>query len=240
MDFWIEFFAEIAISNFYYDDHMHTAPADETGTHDHLSWVLDQLAEHGWVTTDDLFPRQWVAGLRDAGSADFAQQLFHVAGIGRDDSFQLKKTMRGDSIRWVEHGHPSPAVQAFLAWAGDLQQTLNAAFYTGLRQLEVHFARYGAGQRYVRHIDQHQGTQARSISMVLYLNEDWHEEDGGQLCIYDPAEPGHMLAKVLPLAGRLALFRSDLIPHEVLPAQRPRWSLTGWFRTDEKMTEPNM
>jgi len=35
---------------------------------------------------------------------------------------------------------------------------------------------------------------------------------------------------VLPQAGTLACFLSGEIPHEVLAAQRPRMSLTGWFK----------
>jgi SM-20-related protein len=34
---------------------------------------------------------------------------------------------------------------------------------------------------------------------------------------------------VLPVAGRLACFRSDQIEHEVLQGQKERYSLTGWF-----------
>src|SRR3546814_5029992 len=34
------------------------------------------------------------------------------------------------------------------------------------------------------------------------------------------------------MPGRLVVFRSDLIPHEVMPCSQPRWSLTGWFRSD--------
>jgi SM-20-related protein len=33
----------------------------------------------------------------------------------------------------------------------------------------------------------------------------------------------------LPMAGRLVIFRSDEIEHEVLPATRERLSITGWI-----------
>jgi len=36
---------------------------------------------------------------------------------------------------------------------------------------------------------------------------------------------------VLPHLGTLALFLSDRYWHEVLPARRPRFAVTGWFRT---------
>jgi len=35
------------------------------------------------------------------------------------------------------------------------------------------------------------------------------------------------------MPARLVIFRSDLIPHEVLPCRQARWSLTGWLRSDE-------
>jgi SM-20-related protein len=40
---------------------------------------------------------------------------------------------------------------------------------------------------------------------------------------------GHESKDVLPVAGRLVCFRSDLLEHEVLPATRERLSLTGWL-----------
>ncbi|MDQ2656958.1 MAG: 2OG-Fe(II) oxygenase, partial [Bacteroidota bacterium] len=34
---------------------------------------------------------------------------------------------------------------------------------------------------------------------------------------------------ILPVLGRMVCFRSDQLEHEVLPATRPRLSLTGWL-----------
>ncbi|MCB0627245.1 MAG: 2OG-Fe(II) oxygenase, partial [Saprospiraceae bacterium] len=39
--------------------------------------------------------------------------------------------------------------------------------------------------------------------------------------------------EILPVGGRLVLFRSELLEHEVLPARRERYSLTGWLRNDD-------
>ncbi|HAJ18613.1 MAG TPA: hypothetical protein DCL95_00870 [Rhodospirillaceae bacterium] len=38
--------------------------------------------------------------------------------------------------------------------------------------------------------------------------------------------------RLIPAPGRLVVFRSDLVWHEVLPGRKPRWSLTGWLRDD--------
>ena len=65
------------------------------------------------------------------------------------------------------------------------------------------------------------------VSAVLYLNEDWLPEDGGQLRMFLADDVEH---DVQPVAGCLAIFLSGEVPHEVLPARRERLSLTGWFR----------
>jgi SM-20-related protein len=36
---------------------------------------------------------------------------------------------------------------------------------------------------------------------------------------------------IAPLGGRLVAFASAGREHEVLPARRTRWSLSGWLRT---------
>ena len=64
------------------------------------------------------------------------------------------------------------------------------------------------------------------ISVVLYLNEGWTDADGGQLRLHLAGGP----RDVLPELGTFVIFRSDTVPHEVLPAARPRYSLTGWYR----------
>ncbi|HMX26231.1 MAG TPA: 2OG-Fe(II) oxygenase, partial [Blastocatellia bacterium] len=64
------------------------------------------------------------------------------------------------------------------------------------------------------------------ISCTLYLNDNWQAEAGGQLRLYLPEGS----VDVLPEAGTCALFRSDIFFHEVLPATKTRFSLTGWFR----------
>ena len=60
---------------------------------------------------------------------------------------------------------------------------------------------------------------------ICKWNEEWNEEQGGQLRIYTEGAS----QDVLPIAGRLVCFRSDVLEHEVLPATRERLSLTGWI-----------
>jgi SM-20-related protein len=49
--------------------------------------------------------------------------------------------------------------------------------------------------------------------------------------MYFPQEDGAELVKdVLPIGGRLVVFLSGEIPHEVLPTQKERISITGWLK----------
>src|SRR5690606_22858277 len=106
-----------------------------------------------------------------------------------------------------------------------LSHTLKEALFLSLKDYEVHMTIYPEGAFYKRHLDQFNRDDHRRLSAICYLNESWEESDGGQLRLYLPEGA----RDILPVAGRLVCFRSDQIEHEVLPANRPRLSLTGWL-----------
>lgn len=217
--------------------------------------LFQSLEERGWAVSDRIVPPSLAQALRNHAHQLWQQGFFKPASIGRQAGLVRDPDIRGDAICWINDNTPPPPCAEFLAWTDALRQELNRHFFLSLRGQEFHFARYEPGRGYARHMDQHGGTSARKVSLVLYLNEDWKAEDGGELCLYGPetgdGEPGRdapapsggdrqpdpgpnaaLEAKVLPESGRLALFLSDRVPHEVLPARRVRWSLTGWFRDD--------
>ncbi|MNJ70885.1 hypothetical protein D3C77_673740 [compost metagenome] len=65
------------------------------------------------------------------------------------------------------------------------------------------------------------------MTAVLYLNPDWQPDHGGALRLY--LADGESL-DVAPEAGTLVVFMAGEFPHEVLPTQVDRLSVTGWFR----------
>lgn len=97
----------------------------------------------------------------------------------------------------------------------------------GLEDFESHFALYPPGAFYLKHVDRFRDDDRRMVSAVLYLNDDWLPEHGGQLRMYLDES---LEQDVVPNGGCLVVFLSGDIPHEVLPATRDRLSLTGWFR----------
>jgi SM-20-related protein len=64
------------------------------------------------------------------------------------------------------------------------------------------------------------------ISLIIYLNKDWKNGDGGELRIYPQ---GNNSSDIQPLFNRCILFRSDTLEHEVLTANKDRRSVTGWM-----------
>lgn len=110
-----------------------------------------------------------------------------------------------------------------------LRLGINQRLFLGLFDYESHFAVYAPGAFYQKHRDAFRGAPGRKLSTVLYLNNDWDIQAGGELVLYDEAGEQEIL-QIAPECGRLVIFLSEDFPHEVLPATRPRQSIAGWFR----------
>jgi SM-20-related protein len=194
--------------------------------------IIRLLNQQGWAVSDAVIPPDWRDALLGRGRQLWDAGEFTGGEIGRSVNDARQPAVRGDFICWVQPDSDL-ARHPFFAWMAGLRAVLNERYGMGLRSQEFHFARYDAGAGYRKHIDQHRGSDQRKISIVLYLNPDWDPADGGELCLYQPYDPDAEIGRFAPLGGRLAVFVSGVMPHEVLPARATRWSLTGWLRTDE-------
>lgn len=154
---------------------------------------------------------------------------FSKAGIGRGQDYLHNKFVRTDEICWIDGS--SPAGNDWLNWTSRLQQHLNKKLFLGLFSFESHFSHYGVGDYYKRHKDAFSGEANRVLSLVLYLNPGWTPDAGGELVIYEGDED-LTGTRVVPLMGTLVLFLSEEFPHEVLPAQRDRYAVAGWYRVN--------
>ncbi|HEU0230451.1 MAG TPA: 2OG-Fe(II) oxygenase [Burkholderiaceae bacterium] len=193
--------------------------------------VLQSLEQLGWAVSDGLAPAGLAPRLYDECRALWEAGRFRPAEVGRGPRQARQDAIRGDAIHWLEPDSAGPASREFLVWITQLRTMLNQAFFMGLNTEEFHFARYPAGAGYTRHLDQHQGATARKVSVTLYLSPDWPVDGGGELRLYEEKAVSGPVATVLPTQGRMVLFLSDQVPHDVQPGTQPRWSLTGWLRT---------
>jgi SM-20-related protein len=156
---------------------------------------------------------------------------FAAARVGAGRTLERREELRGDFTCWLAPPLFDPEVRLLEALER-LRLELTGGGIPGLFDLELHYAWYPPGAGYVRHVDRPQRRDARLISLVLYLNEDWASGDGGALRFFDGCGPKQ---DIQPIGGRLVAFVSEGTEHSVLPARRPRLSLAGWFRSREEL-----
>lgn len=189
--------------------------------------ICTAIAEHGWCVEPDFLTAYDIAALAaDARRRDDAG-LLRAAGVGRGAKRIESTGTRGDRIAWLDDDDPEPALHSVRAALESLRCALNASLFLGLASFEAHYALYPAGAFYRRHRDRFRDDDARVISCVLYLNENWKSGDGGELRVH---LPDGAWRDILPSGGTLVAFVSERFEHEVLPARRERLALTGWFR----------
>lgn len=185
------------------------------------------LRERGWQIVPGFLASDIVAALAAECRALDAAAALSAAATGR--GIRAASALRGDRTRWFDDAALSPAQLEYWNAMQTLRERLNRRLLLGMETLEAHYALYPAGAGYARHRDRFRDSDARVLSSVVYLNGDWQTGDGGALRLYLPDGP----IDVPPLGGTLALFLSDEIEHEVMPARRERLSIAGWFRRRE-------
>jgi SM-20-related protein len=191
--------------------------------------IVDRLAQGGFCLCPEFLQAEDVGALaRDARERLAA---FQPAGTGA--RHERDPQVRGDSTLWLDPPGASEPQQQVLARFESLRLALNRTLQLGLFDFECHYALYPPGACYRRHRDRLRGDHGftgqsgRVLSCVLYLNQGWRDHDGGELRLYLPEGTPW---DVRPEGGTLVAFLSERFEHEVLPAQRERLSLTGWFR----------
>ena len=152
-------------------------------------------------------------------------EMMTAAGIGNEEVKDSNQKMRGDKIYWMDKSHNNIYEQEFLRLVEDFIEYLNRTCYTGIDTYEFHYAVYEEGSFYKRHKDQFENNSDRKYSLINYLNENWLEEDGGQLLVYQ----NDSVHKILPQSQTAVFFKSEM-EHEVTKANRRRMSITGWLK----------
>lgn len=189
--------------------------------------LINGLIEKEFGCADDFFPPDTLTDLRNSLLEHHGAGGMYPAGVGKNFDYVKNAAIRGDLIRWIDPGTEVPCERVFLSRVAQFTDYLNASCYTGITDVEFHYAYYEAGSFYKRHLDRFRHDKGRQFSFVLYLNDDWKEEHGGRLSIYLGSEE----FSVYPLQGRVVFFRSDKTEHEVHPShERPRLSIAGWLK----------
>lgn len=187
-----------------------------------MNRLIEAIATQGYFVWDDFLSPMEVSALRESIPENWKQ-----ARIGRNDQVTRKADIRSDKIQWLNHDLGQP-VSLFLDKMEQIRLAANRAFFLGLFEYEAHFAKYEKGDFYQKHLDCFKGNENRRLTTVFYMNDEWSAEDGGELVVYDLNDK--KVTTLPPKAGRLFVFLSEQFPHEVLPTNRERFSIAGWFR----------
>lgn len=196
-----------------------------------LEHISQEIYSNSYLVVDNFVDETFRKALLKEQTDLLNQGQFTKAAVGKGDKKQVRTEIRSDEVLWMDPTALSPLQAIFWEKVEELKQVLNRRCFLGLKSFEGHFARYPVGSFYKRHLDQFHAVPHRIVTVILYLNDSWTEADGGQLRMYFPQEDGsERVEEVLPLGGRLVVFLSEEIPHEVLPTHKERISITGWLR----------
>ena len=201
---------------------LHADP--HAGTFDPAA-LADALSMHGACRIVG-----WPApGLRTALREDLrrlqADGALAPASVGRGAGRDLRRDIRADATLWLDDPRCGDPARAFIARMDALRLELNRRLFLGLDECEAHYAAYPPGGGYARHRDRFRDSDARVVTLVSYLNDDWSDADGGALRLH-AEDGGHV--DIAPV-GVSVCFLSER-EHEVLPAHRERFSIAAWFR----------
>lgn len=206
----------------------YTANHGITPTIDLFETISDDILTKGYSVNVSGFDMSLASSLLDSFYA-LPTSNFEHAGLGRSEGHRVNDFVRTDDICWITE--TDQATGRWIEWNKQLQTYLNRRLMLGLFSFESHFARYSKGQFYKRHVDAFHGQANRVLSLVLYLNENWRQDDGGQLVLYRNHSDTEGI-KVSPTFGTLVAFLSEEFPHEVLKANKQRLSIAGWYRVN--------
>lgn len=196
-----------------------------------LDRISSEIYQNSYVVIDDFIDEDFRNALLKEQTELLEKGMFRHSAVGKGGQKQVRTEIRSDEVLWMDQDHLSPLQAAYWEKIEQIRQVLNQRCFLGLRSFEGHFARYPIGSFYKKHLDQFHAVPHRVVTVILYLNDSWSAEDEGALRMYFPQEDGsERIADVLPLGGRLVVFLSAEIPHEVLPTKKERISITGWLR----------
>lgn len=184
---------------------------------------LDQLADDHFVIMDQFLPQIILEAIEHTFKVVEQEELLHAAKIGDSTSASRISEIRSDMTYWLDRQR-DVALAPFFGLIEEVLQTTSRGLFLSLEGFEFHLAKYPQGAFYKAHLDQFEARSNRMLSFIIYLNDGWQYGDGGELVIHSPS---HKVVE--PLYNRAVLFRSDTVLHEVLPAVKPRRSVTGWL-----------
>lgn len=190
--------------------------------------IISDITTQKYSIVDNFFSSEEILLIRESLIEKYKEDEFKKSAIGNRVNEVVKKAIRGDIILWIDESSVNSAESLFFNKINDLKDYLNRTCFLGINQTEFHYAIYPTGTFYKRHLDTFQNDDRRKLSIVCYLNnENWQPKNGGELVLYLEDED----KIIYPFLGKVVIFESQVLEHEVKPVNTPRFSITGWLKT---------
>ena len=188
--------------------------------------LIESFSEHNVGITENFLGEQLAIQLKENLILLNVGKVLKSAGTGNEESVHQDTLVRNDKIYWLDKSHNDPYENEFFILMDVFIRYLNETCYTGITGYEFHYAWYEKGNFYKKHFDRFRNDDSRQFSMITYLNSDWNDGDGGELCIHHTDR----VQLIAPTNGKSVFFNSSELEHEVLITNVPRLSITGWLK----------
>ena len=188
--------------------------------------LIDSFIDNKVGIAENFLSADLAGRLKENLKALYQEKQMQNAGTGNETLVVHDKLVRGDKIYWLDRKHNNTNENDFFDLMDSFVSYLNSTCYTGITGYEFHYTLYEKGSFYKKHIDQFGNNKSRQYSMIMYLNTDWVENDGGELCIHHSDN----IQNISPLNGKSVFFKSSELEHEVMLTNKPRMSITGWLK----------
>ena len=214
---------------------------------------LDINLSNSYDINDDYFSKFLINDCLVEALSLNQENYMNIKGIGKETSYTINKEYRSDKSCWIT---PNLCQEKNLIGMKTLIKQImsqvkewknsNSLIQTLLGEkpndYSFQLALYeGNGAHYVKHLDSHRVSKTeRKLTIIVYLNDC---NDGGNLRLYHYDDNNNNDTKsklnhkddninqytdVQPIAGRMVVFESEKIEHEVLPTFESRYALTVW------------
>jgi SM-20-related protein len=194
--------------------------------------IISDIGSQQFSIIENFFTTEEVLVLRQSLLEKYEDDTFKKAAIGNRLNETIVKSIRGDVILWMEEAKADDSESLFFNKINYLVSYLNSTCFLGILHKEFHYAIYPKSTYYKRHIDTFKNDDRRKLSFVCYLNEvGWLPENGGELVLYLDDNGNEVEKVIYPFPGRVVIFESQIIEHEVRPVNTERLSITGWLKT---------
>ena len=186
------------------DAHMATV---RSSVEQHAPGLLDQLAARGYGIVDGFLPEATVQamraeceGLRKGGTMVASQSTRWDETSGEVQTYQ-KSNVLSTNVAGGEAYHLSPRlVEYCVSLVSALPPLVNARFASTQLSSQIHTNKLavclGDGSQYAKHYDNSGGGDMRKLTVLIYLNDAWREENGGCFRMFTDGDADHSADKV--------------------------------------------